>query len=109
MFRIMCKSKIRNAEITELVMDHSGSIGIDSAILAKADILEGERVQVLNLNTGVRFETYVIAEDAGSKRVVLYGPAARLGEIGDPLTIISYVMAEEREADRVKPKVVDFK
>ncbi len=94
MFRFMCKSKIHRAKITGSVLHYEGSIGLDEELLEKADILPGELVQVLNLNNGERFETYTIAEKRGSGAVILYGPAARRGEIGDLVMVISYVLAE---------------
>jgi len=104
MFRFMCKSKIHRAKITKLLLHYQGSIGLDEELLERADILPGELVQVLNLNNGARFETYTIAEERGSGTVSLYGPAARLGEVGDLIMVVSYALAEDRE--RVKPVLV---
>ncbi len=104
MFRFMCKSKIHRARITRLSLHYQGSIGLDEELLERADILPGELVQVLNLNNGERFETYTIAEERGSGAVALYGPAARLGEVGDLIMVVSYVLAEGKE--RVKPILV---
>jgi len=104
MFRFMCKSKIHRARITKLLLHYQGSIGLDEELLERADILPGELVQVLNLNNGERFETYTIAEERGSRVVALYGPAARLGEVGDLIMVISYVLAEKKE--RVEPILV---
>lgn len=104
MFRFMCKSKIHRARITKLLLHYQGSIGLDEELLERADILPGELVQVLNLNNGERFETYTIAEERGSGAVVLYGPAARLGEVGDLIMVISYVLAEKKE--RVEPVLI---
>lgn len=111
MFRIMCKSKIVGAKVTARVIECSGSIGIDSEAMEKADILQGERVQVINQSTGARFETYAIAEKSGSKSIILYGPATRLSEIGDPLVILSYAILSDEEAKASKlkvPKVVEL-
>ncbi len=104
MFRFMCKSKIHRARITKLFLHYQGSIGLDEELLERADILPGELVQVLNLNNGERFETYTITEERGSGVVALYGPAARLGEVGDLIMVISYVLAEKKE--RVEPILV---
>lgn len=106
MMRIMCKGKIHKAYITKKDLHYQGSIGIDRELLEAADIMEGEKVHVLNLNNGIRFETYCIKEKAGSGAVSLYGPAARLGAIGDAVIIISYGIMDTAEAEKLKPKVV---
>jgi len=105
-FRQMLKSKIHGVTITKKKLHYSGSIGIDKALLLKSDILPGEKVQVLNFNNSQRFETYAIEEKGNSGTIALYGPAARLGEIGDTLCIISYVLASDHEANAIKGKVV---
>ena len=106
MFRTMCKSKIRGAVVTGTTLHYDGSIGIDKAILKAADLYPWERVQVVNLNNGARLETYVIEEEPGSGTICLKGPAARLGQVGDEVIIISYVQLAEEEAGKVKPVVV---
>lgn len=106
MFRQMLKSKIQNAVITKKDLYYSGSIGIDGAILSRADIIPGEKVQVLNFNNGQRFETYIIEEMGNSGSIVLYGPAARLGEIGDNLFILSYAMMDDEEIEQHRPVIV---
>ena len=98
MLRTLCKSKIKNAYITGKEMHYEGSIGIDRAILEDADILSGEQVHVLNTNNGERFVTYVIEEKDGSGKIVLYGPAARKGEVDDEITILSYCQMETKES-----------
>ncbi len=97
MLRFMCKSKIHRAKITKLVLHYQGSIGLDEELMERADILPGELVQVLNLNNGARFETYTIAEQRGSGAVILYGPAARQGEVGDLIMVVSYGLVEPGE------------
>ena len=106
MLRIMHKSKIQKATITRTQMNYAGSIGIDAELIRLADILPNEKVQVLNLNTGARFETYVIEEKAGSGTICLYGPAAHKGEVGQKVFIISYCLVEDKEASQIKPKLV---
>jgi len=106
LFRQMLKSKIQGAVITKRELYYSGSIGIDKALLCKSDISAGEKVHVLNFNNGKRFETYIIEETKNSGVIALYGPAARLGELGDRLCIISYVFADEKDAAIVKPVIV---
>jgi aspartate 1-decarboxylase len=98
MLRILCKSKINDAVVTRKELHYNGSIGIDKHIMQAADILPGEQVQVLNKNNGERITTYVIEEKAESGNIVLYGPAARKGEVGDGLIILSYCFLETRES-----------
>ena len=104
--RSMFKSKIHGAVITKKELYYNGSIGIDKALLVKSDMLPGEKVQVLNFNNGERFETYIIEEKENSGTIALYGPAARLAEVGDKVCIISYVLVSSQEAHIIKPEVV---
>ena len=106
MLRIIYKSKIQKATITQTKIDYEGSIGIDAELMELADILPNEKVQVLNLATGARFETYVIKEQAGSGTICLYGPAAHLGKVGEKIFVISYCLVEDRDAHNVKPKII---
>ena len=108
MLRTMCKSKIRGATITDTKLHYEGSIGIDREIIDAADILPWEKVQVVNLNNGARLETYVIEEKAGSGSIFLKGPAARMGQVGDEVIILTYVRVEEKEARQLQPKVVSL-
>ncbi len=102
----VCKSKIHRVRVTQANLDYEGSITIDTDILKKADILPYEKVQVVNNNNGARFETYVIPGEKSSGIICLNGAAARLGEIGDILIIISYAHLEKKEAAGHKPTVV---
>lgn len=104
--RLMCKSKIHRATITKVDLHYDGSIGIDKNLLKKADILQGEIVQVVNINNGARFETYAIEEKAGSGTIGLYGAAAHLGKAGDLIIILSYGILEDGSARASKLKVV---
>lgn len=106
MLREVLKSKVNKAVITKAELFYEGSIGIDKAILARADIIAGEKVQVLNYNNGVRFETYAIEEKENSGAINLYGPAAKLGQIGDEVCILSYVSVSNEELDKIKPKLL---
>lgn len=106
MLRIIYKSKIQKATITETKMEYEGSIGIDAKLMEMADILANERVQVLNLDTGARFETYAIKEKPDSGIICLYGPAAHLGKAGEKVFIISYCLVEDKDAGNLKPKIV---
>jgi len=106
MYREMLKSKIQKAIITNTVLHYNGSIGIDKAILKECNILPGEKVHVLNYNTGDRFQTYVIEELLGSGNVVLYGPAAKKGSIKDEICILSYCLVSEDEMDKYSSRVI---
>ncbi|NIM03943.1 aspartate 1-decarboxylase [bacterium] len=106
MLRMMCKSKIQKATVTETNLEYEGSIAIDKKIMAEADILPYEIVLVVNLNTGARFETYAIPAANNSGVIGLQGGAARLGAVGDKLIIIAYEFVEEEKAKVYKPKIV---
>ena len=106
MQRIMLKSKIHRATITETQLDYKGSITVDTDLLEQADILLNEQVHVLNINNGNRFVTYAIAAPRGSGTIMLNGPAARLGEIGDQIIILSYCACSQEEAQTFKARVI---
>ncbi len=106
MFREMHKSKIHRAVVTEANLNYVGSITIDQDILEASNILENEKVQVVNINNGARLETYVITGPRGSGMVCLNGAAARLVQPGDRVIIISYAMMEESAARTYRPHVV---
>lgn len=100
------KSKITEATITHTQLFYKGSMGIDSKIMKAANLVHGEKVQVLNYNNAERLVTYTIAEKPGSGKFVLYGPASKKGKIGDKLCILSYALVSIEEAKNLKPKVV---
>lgn len=102
----MLKSKIHRATVTGADLNYEGSISIDKDLLKTAGILVYEKVQIVNLNNGARFETYVIEGKAGSGEVMLNGPAARLGQVGDLIIIIAYASMPEEEAKNFQPKVI---
>ena len=102
----MYKAKIANARVTACELHYDGSITIDETIIKAVDIFPGEKVQVVNLNNGARFETYVIVGKAGSGEICLNGPAARQGHVGDPIHIISYALMEPQEARAFTAKVI---
>lgn len=106
MFIEICKSKIAHGFITEAELFYEGSITIDEDLIKAVDILPGEKVDVLNLNNGNRFTTYVISGKAGSGRICLNGPAARLGLVGDQVIVLSFAMMEQDEARNYKAKVI---
>jgi len=106
MFRMMAKSKIQLAKITGKNLNYMGSITIDKKLMDLADVFPYEIVLVVNKTTGARFETYVLEGKRGSGKIELNGGAARLGEIGDELIIISYEFVDEEKARRYRPKLV---
>ncbi len=106
MLRIMCKSKIHRATVTDANLKYMGSITIDKKLLEAADIYPDERVQVVNLNNGSRVETYVLEGKAGSGIVCMNGPAARWAQVGDIVIIISYALMDSKQAKANKQKIV---
>lgn len=106
MYRIMYKSKIHRATVTDANLNYVGSITIDKKLMNEANILENEKVQVVNNNNGARFETYVIAGEEDSGVICLNGAAARLAHPGDVVIIISYGYFDESEANDLSPEIV---
>src|SRR6187401_971810 len=100
------KSKIHRAVITEANLNYVGSITIDEDLIDAANIIENEKVQVVNVNNGERLETYLIKGKRGSGICCLNGPAARRGMVGDVVVIISYAAMDFEEAKKFKPSVV---
>ncbi len=100
------KSKIHRVRITEAELHYVGSIAIDEDLLDAANIIEGEKVQIVNINNGERLETYVIKGKRGSGIVCLNGPAARKAQVGDVVIIISYASMKMEKAKTFKPTVV---
>lgn len=106
MTRTMFRSKIHRATVTMAELYYEGSITVDKELLKAADILPYEKVQVVNLNSGTRLETYTLEGPAGSGMICLNGPAARLGAVGDEVIIITYTTMSDEEAKKHKPKIV---
>lgn len=106
MTRTFLKSKIHRATITQADLNYEGSLTIDQDLLDRADILIHEKVAVVNINNGARFETYVIPGERGSGIICLNGAAARLGEVGDKVIIISYANMTTEEFQNYKPNVL---
>ncbi len=104
--RIMLKSKIHRARVTETNIEYEGSITIDAKLMEEADILPYEQVEVLNINNGTRFTTYAIEGKAESGEICLNGAAARLAITGDTIIILSYYHVEDEEARNFKPILV---
>jgi aspartate 1-decarboxylase len=108
MQRIMLKSKIWYASVTETQLYYKGSITIDEALMQAADVLCGEKVEVLNLSNGSRIETYAIKGKKDSGVICLNGPAARTACVGDKVIIVSYGLYEDKEAQSIKAKYVEL-
>lgn len=106
MYRHMMKSKIHRATVTEANLNYVGSITIDEDLMEAADILENEKVQIVDNNNGSRLETYVIPGPRGSGVICLNGAAARLVQPGDTVIIISYAILSKEEIETHKPVVV---
>jgi aspartate 1-decarboxylase len=106
MMRIMMKSKIHRATVTQADLHYVGSVSIDSALMEAADLLEGEKVAIVDITNGARLETYVIPAPAGSGMIGINGAAARLVHEGDLVIIISYGTFDDAEARTLEPRVV---
>ncbi len=105
MLRTMMKSKIHRATVTDANLDYVGSLTVDADLLKAVDILPHEKVHVVNINTGARFETYAIEGKAGSGTLCANGAAARLVQRGDLVIVIAYGRLEDAEARAFVPKV----
>ncbi|HEV8515039.1 MAG TPA: aspartate 1-decarboxylase [Cyclobacteriaceae bacterium] len=100
------KSKIHRVKITQAELHYVGSITIDEALMDAANLIEGEKVQIVNVNNGERLETYVIKGERNSGMICLNGPAARKAQVGDIVIIISYASMELEEAKSFKPALI---
>jgi aspartate 1-decarboxylase len=99
----MCKSKIHRAHITQSELYYEGSLTLDKTLMDAAGMIPYEKVQIVNVNNGLRFETYLIEGRKNSGTVCLNGAAARLGAVGDQVIIISYGLYSEEELKKFKP------
>ncbi|HAZ63118.1 MAG TPA: aspartate 1-decarboxylase [Armatimonadetes bacterium] len=106
MLRTFCRAKIHRATITEADLNYVGSVTVDAELLRAADLLPYEKVSVVNVANGARFETYLIAGPAGSGTIALNGAAARLGHPGDLVIIIAYAQLDTAELADFRPAVV---
>ena len=106
MFIEVCKSKIHKVSVTEANLQYVGSITIDEDLMDAANLIENEKVQVVNINNGERLETYVIKGERGSGEICLNGPAARKATVGDVIIIISYASIDFEEAKKFKPTLL---
>ena len=100
------KSKIHRVSITEAELNYIGSITIDEDLMDASNIIEGERVQIVNSNNGERLETYVIKGQRGSGTICLNGPAARRAQVGDVIIIIAYGFMDIEAAKTFKPSII---
>ncbi len=106
MLRDILKSKIHRATVTDANLNYNGSITIDSNLMKLADIREFEKVNVVNLNNGQRFDTYAIAGKPESGEICVNGAAARLVHVGDMVIIMTYALMEEKELALHSPRIV---
>ena len=105
MFRTMMRAKIHGATLTGANLHYIGSLSLDAGIMERLDLLPNEMVQVLNLNNGSRLTTYIIPAEKGSGVVALNGAAARLGQPGDKVLIVTYATMTDEEARGFRPRV----
>jgi aspartate 1-decarboxylase len=100
------KSKVHRAVITEANLNYVGSLTLDEDLMDAANMIENEKVQIVNVNNGTRIETYLIKGKRGSGVCCLNGPAARQGAVGDIVIVISYAIMDFEEAKKHKPFIV---
>jgi aspartate 1-decarboxylase len=106
MMRILCKSKIHRATVTESNLNYEGSLTLDPLLMEAAGLVPFEQVHVLNLNNGERFETYLIEGERGSGTVCVNGAAARLVQVGDPIIVLAYALVPEDELSDFTARIV---
>jgi aspartate 1-decarboxylase len=102
----VCKSKIHRVKVTQAELHYVGSITIDEDLMEASNLIENEKVQIVNINNGERLETYVIKGERGSGMVCLNGPAARKVQVGDIIIIIGYAYMDFEEAKSFKPSLI---
>jgi aspartate 1-decarboxylase len=105
-FLTLCKGKLHRATVTQAELHYVGSITLAADLMAAAGILPWERVQVVDVANGARFETYVVEGRAGSGTVCVNGAAARLVQVGDPVIVIAYALVDAKEARSFHPAIV---
>ena len=106
MFIEVCKSKIHRVTVTGADLQYVGSITIDEDLMDASNLIENEKVQVVNINNGERFETYVIRGNRKSGDIILNGPAARKVVVGDVVIIVSYASMDFEEAKVFEPRII---
>lgn len=102
----MLKAKIHRARVTDANLNYEGSLTIDRQLMEAVGLLPFEKVKIYNINNGERFDTYVIEGEAGSGTIALNGAAARKGEIGDLIIIVSYALYDQQEMAAYQPRIV---
>ena len=100
------KPKIHRVKVTQAELNYVGSITIDADLMEAANILEGEKVQIVNIENGERLETYTIKGERGSGEVCMNGPAARRVQVGDTIIIITYAQMTAEEAASYEPTII---
>ena len=106
MMRTLLKSKLHRVTVTQTELHYEGSCAVDEALLEAAGLVEYERVDIYNVNTGQRFSTFVVKAPRGSGTICVMGAAARLASVGDRLIVAAYASFEEKELAGHKPRVV---
>lgn len=106
MKRFLLKSKIHNATITDKCLVYEGSLTVDEGLMEAAKLMSYEMVSVYNVSNGERFDTYAIPGERGKGEIILNGAAARKGEVGDMVIIVSYGMFTDEEAASFRPEIV---
>jgi len=102
----MLHSKIHRATVTDANLNYVGSITIDRELLEASNMRVGQKIDIVNVNNGERFSTYIIPGERGKRDICLNGAAARKVAVGDKIIIIAYTQLSEKEADEYKPKIV---
>ena len=106
MQRIMCKSKIHRATVTDANLNYEGSLTLDKHLMLEADLLPYEKVQVVNINNGTRAETYLIEGKEGTGQVCINGALARWAQVGDLIIIIAYGVYSEKDLENYRPNIL---
>jgi aspartate 1-decarboxylase len=102
----MLHSKIHRATVTDANLNYVGSITIDRDLIDAANMRIGQKIDIVNVNNGERFSTYIIAGERGKREMCLNGAAARKVHVGDKIIVIAYAQMDEKEADTYQPKIV---
>ena len=106
MQRIMCKSKLHRARVTDADLNYEGSLTIDRDLMDAANLVAFEQIQIYNINNGSRAESYVIEGKRGSGEICVNGALARLAQKGDLLIVVAFALIHEAELDSFKPKII---